>query len=83
MISRDSRLGVLDCPSSELVLLSRDATMLKKAVDDLSQSGYTAGHIGLQWAWYTISHNWVDYIAGTDSDPGDLAQDEKLAKYII
>ncbi len=83
MISRDSRLGVDDCPSSELVLLSRDETMLKDAVDDLSQSGFTAGHIGLQWAWYTISHNWVDYIAGTDSDPGDLATDEKLAKYII
>lgn len=81
MISRDSRLA--DCPSSPLVLLTSDQTALDSALDGLSGGGYTAGQIGLQWAWYTISHEWADYFDGTASDPGDMSKDDDLEKFII
>ncbi len=83
MISRDSRLEEDECPSSSLVLLTANESDLKTAIGNLSGGGYTAGHIGLQWAWYTISHKWADYIDGTDSDPGDMSTDDDLAKFII
>lgn len=81
MISRDAR--IVDCPSSEVVLLTHNEDALLEAVDNLSGGGWTAGQVGLQWAWYTISHNWADYIAGSESDPGDLSKDADLVKYII
>lgn len=83
MISRDSRLYKNYCPSAPLVTLTSNETTLTSAISGLTGSGYTAGHIGLQWAWYTISPKWVDYIPGTASDPGDMAIDDDLAKFII
>lgn len=83
MISRDSRLEKNDCPSSALVTLTSNETTLKNAISGLSGGGYTAGQIGLQWAWYTLSPKWAGYISGTGSDPGDMATDDDLAKFII
>ena len=83
MISRDSRLSQNYCPSAPLVPLTGNQTTLINAISGLNDGGYTAGHIGLQWAWYTISKRWTDYIDGTASDPGDMSIDEDLAKFII
>ncbi len=82
MISRDSRLKEDGCTSSRLVLLSDRETNLTSKVTALSTGGCTAGHIGLQWAWYTISQNWADYIP-VGSKPDSFATNDKLAKYII
>ncbi len=82
MISRDSRLPKNGCTSSKLVPLSAHEANLKAKVNALSTGGCTAGHIGLQWAWYTISHSWADYLP-KDSKPDDFATNDKLAKYII
>ncbi len=82
MISRDSRLPKYGCTSSEIVLLSSDETKLKNAISGLSTGGCTAGHIGLQWAWYTISKEWADYVPAA-SKPGDMSTDDELSKYII
>ncbi len=82
MISRDSRLPKKSCTSSKIVPLTSNKKTLDKAIGKLSTGGCTAGHIGLQWAWYTISSNWADYMA-SGSKPDDLATNDKLAKYII
>ncbi|WP_169054146.1 pilus assembly protein [Nitratireductor sp. XY-223] len=81
MISRDSRIAT--CPASPLVLLTSSESDLDTAIENLNSGGYTAGQIGLMWAWYTISYEWADYFDGTASDPGDMATDDDLAKYII
>ena len=44
--------------SSAIAPLSDDAEDLKAKIDRLSASGYTAGHLGTAWAWYTLSPNW-------------------------
>ena len=82
MISRDSRLPIDGCTSSKLMLLSANKNNLTGRITGLSTGGCTAGHIGLQWAWYTISHKWADYVP-TAAKPDDLATNDKLAKYII
>ena len=82
MISRDSRLDTDWCPSAALMPLSKDETALKNRINSLGASGWTAGHIGLQWAWYTLSHNWANYLPA-GSKPGDPIADDDLQKYII
>lgn len=82
MISRDSRLRENKCTNSALVALSGNETTLKNAINGLSTGGCTAGHIGLQWAWYTLSKNWADYLPAS-AKPGDMTINDELAKYII
>lgn len=65
---RDSRLGF--CPSAVLQPLTSDPDLLKDSVNQLSASGYTAGHIGIQWAWFTISPNWAPYFP-LEASPGE------------
>lgn len=82
MLPRDSRLKTSWCPSAAMMPLSRDETALKNRINSLGASGSTAGHIGLQWAWYTLSPNWADYLPA-GSKPGDPIADDDLQKYII
>ncbi len=48
------------CNSATIVPLTHVKSDLTAAVNALSVSGTTAGHIGLAWAWYLISPNFVD-----------------------
>ncbi|MCP4314996.1 MAG: pilus assembly protein [Hyphomicrobiales bacterium] len=83
MISRDARLEENQCPDSEIITLSSNKTTLDSAIDGFSSGGWTAGHIGLQWGWYTISHDWASYLP-SGSEPGDHTDpDEEIEKYII
>ncbi|WP_136658033.1 pilus assembly protein [Nitratireductor sp. XY-223] len=82
MLPRDSRLHTDWCPSAALMPLSSNESALKTRINSLNASGWTAGHIGLQWAWYTLSHDWYDYMP-SGSKPGDPAVDDDLQKYVI
>lgn len=82
MISRDSRLEDDKCLTAELVPLSSNESSLVKTIKNYRVDSGTAGQIGLQWAWYTISHNWANYLPN-GSEPGVLSTDSDLAKYII
>ena len=67
---------------TELQPLTSDAAKLKAVISSLSGGNTTAGAIGLQWAWYTVSPNWADYLPA-GSRPGDNAVNRRLKKYII
>jgi Flp pilus assembly protein TadG len=51
--------------ASRLRVLSSDRTALKSAVDGMVTSGSTAGHLGIAWAWYTLSPKWNQIFTGT------------------
>tara|TARA_Y100000052_G_scaffold27549_1_gene36162 strand:+ start:9996 stop:11216 length:1221 start_codon:yes stop_codon:yes gene_type:complete len=71
----------LSCPSSSLEPLTHKASHLKTEIGKLSANGWTAGHLGIAWAWYLISPDW-DKIWPKDSKP--LAYDEpKAVKAVI
>jgi len=56
----NGKKGKCTVPSDSAVMpLDDDKSKLKKAVDKLSASGGTAGHLGTAWAWYTLSPNWA------------------------
>ena len=82
MISRDSRLSKSACVNAPIVTLTTNKDDLDTAIDNLSAKGGTAGHIGLQWAWYTISHKWRNHLP-TSSQPGNHKVSADLDKYII
>jgi Flp pilus assembly protein TadG len=48
------------CPTAAIVPLTAEPNTLRDAINALSTSGWTAGHIGLGWGWYVVSHNWSD-----------------------
>lgn len=67
------------CPAPTIVPLtdlattaSRDA--FKAQIDALTTDGWTAGHIGLAWGWYTLSPEWTP-IWPTESDPKPYRED--------
>ncbi|WP_419907031.1 pilus assembly protein TadG-related protein [Hoeflea sp.] len=82
MISRDSRLDPDECLSEQIIPLTSTQSTLDTAIEGMSAEGGTAGHIGLQWAWYTISYNWRNYLPAT-SQPGDLTTNPDLDKYVV
>ena len=83
MISRDARLAEDWCPETAIVPLTSNQNTLETAIDSFSAIGYTAGAIGLQWGWYTVSHDWANYLP-SGSEPGDHTDpDAELNKYII
>ncbi len=58
-----------------LMPLSSDKDTLKSRIDDLRTTGYTAGHLGINWSWMTLSGKWRDIwpsgsAPGLDSDVG-------------
>jgi Flp pilus assembly protein TadG len=44
--------------ASRMRPLSSDKDTLKSAVDGMTTAGSTAGHLGIAWAWYTLSPKW-------------------------
>lgn len=46
------------CSSEPIVPLSSSKSTLTSAIDKLSDSGSTAGQIGLAWGWYMVSPAW-------------------------
>lgn len=48
------------CPSTAPVIpLTNDRARVETAIDGLSGTGGTAGHIGTAWGWYTLTPNWT------------------------
>jgi len=46
------------CPTKSVLMpLDSDKTVLKTAIDGFKEDGYTAGELGTEWAWYTLSPN--------------------------
>jgi Flp pilus assembly protein TadG len=60
MVNRDYRLAF--CPSAALEPLTADVSRLKATIGAFRASGYTAGHIGIQWSWYMLSRKWADVL---------------------
>lgn len=79
MVNRDVRLSY--CPSDALRPLTTDLDELNRSIRRFRASGYTAGHIGIQWSWYLLSPNWAPVLPAAakpaDHNPG------KVSKYAI
>jgi Flp pilus assembly protein TadG len=77
MVNRDARLGI--CPTATLVPLTADGQRLRDTINSFRADGVTAGQIGIQWAWYTLSTQWSEYLP-QGSRPSD---DDDVKKYAV
>ncbi|MBN9551148.1 MAG: VWA domain-containing protein [Alphaproteobacteria bacterium] len=69
------------CPVATIQPLTTDASALNNVIKDLDASGGTAGHIGVQWAWYMLSENWGS-VMNASQRPAKM-DPKKVAKYVI
>ncbi|QPC90268.1 pilus assembly protein [Mesorhizobium sp. INR15] len=88
MVNRDFWLsqfakdsGTAACPVATLVPLTADPAALKNVIKNLVASGGTAGHVGVQWAWYMLSENWGSVMKASER-PAKM-DPKKVAKYAI
>ncbi len=72
--------GKYYCPRSAVTPLTADTNALTTQINALRTDGWTAGHIGLAWGWYLVSHTW-QHIWPADSKP--KANHEKVIKAVL
>jgi Flp pilus assembly protein TadG len=72
------------CPSATLVPLTDDRDRLIQAVNSFAAQGWTAGHLGVQWAWNLVSDQWSTTFGGENApDPYARVKQNKLIKAVI
>lgn len=88
MVNRDyflsafaQQTGTAACPAATLKPLTADATSLKNVIKGFVASGGTAGHVGVQWAWYMLSENWGSVMKPSER-PAKM-DPKKVGKYVI
>ena len=69
------------CPVATVQPLTTDASALNNVIKNLEASGGTAGHIGVQWAWYVLSENWGGVMKASER-PAKM-DPKQVAKYVI
>lgn len=66
------------CPKAKLMPLTADSVALKAEIDKFVAVGGTAGHIGVQWAWYMLSDKWAGVLAASQAparaDPNEVGK---------
>jgi len=67
-----------NCPPnrSSIEPLTNDKPKLRRKINSLTAGGYTAGHLGVAWSYYTLSENWGDLWKGP-SRPEPYSTDTK------
>ncbi|MEO1650699.1 MAG: pilus assembly protein [Pseudomonadota bacterium] len=75
------------CVSAPLIPLSdlrkeKDRDDFKSEIDALTAQGWTAGHIGVAWGWYTISPEWHT-LWPNDSRPNPYGRKNNIKATVI
>ena len=72
--------GSTGCPGVEFLPLTDSNATLTSKINSLSTTGYTAGHTGIAWSWYTLSPKWSPlWPAGADPVAYDDDETVKIA----
>lgn len=87
LVNRDSRMsgtGMNACPAAKVIPLTADTATLLGAIGKFKANGYTAGAIGVQWAYYMLSPTWISAVKGAGLGDGPAAHNaRKLSKVAI
>lgn len=65
--------------NAEVLPLTNTKATLKSKISGLSVNGYTAGHLGTAWAWYTLSPNWNSLWPSSGAADYDTTKVNKIA----
>jgi Flp pilus assembly protein TadG len=87
LVNRDDRMsgyGLNACPEAQLIPLTGDSEALLGSIAEFKANGYTAGAIGVQWAYYMLSPKWRPAIQKAALGDGPADHDpKKLSKVAI
>jgi hypothetical protein len=87
LVNRDNQMtgsGLNKCPDAEVVPLTANSKTLLDTIDDFQANGYTAGAIGIQWAYYMLSPGWRPAITGAGLGDGPADHNtKKISKVAI
>jgi Flp pilus assembly protein TadG len=87
LVNRDDRMtgkGMNACPEAEVIPLTGDSEALLDSIGKFEANGYTAGAIGVQWAYYMLSPEWSPAIVGAGLGDGPAAYNSsKISKVAI
>ncbi len=70
------------CPAATIQPLTNDKATLAAQIDSLNAGGWTAGHLGVAWAWYLVSPNWAN-IWPAASQPVAYGDDQTIKAVIL
>lgn len=73
--------GTKACPDAAVMPLTANVDALKTTIKALNASGGTAGHIGVQWAWYMLSDKWNSVLSASQQPAA--ANPGKVSKFAI
>ncbi len=78
-----SGLDALDvhtvCPDAVIMPLTDNLAQIKAALDSYVAEGITAGHVGMQFAWYLVSEKWRNFWPGS----GRPSRDSERQKVVV
>jgi len=57
-VSNNAANNKYECPTATIQPLTSDRATLDAKINSLAAGGWTAGHIGLAWGWYAVTHRW-------------------------
>lgn len=60
-VSDNTQNPKYECAATPITPMLADRSTLETKIAALSTGGWTAGHIGLAWGWYMVSHNWSSF----------------------
>lgn len=87
LVNRDDRMdgkGLNACPDAKVIPLSADSKTLLDSIGKFEAKGFTAGAIGIQWAYYMLSPEWRTAIEGAKLGDGPAPHNpKKLSKVAI
>jgi Flp pilus assembly protein TadG len=82
-VTSDRRnFGGFICDNPEILPLTAENRRLTDSINDFTASGWTAGHIGIQWGWYTLSPEFSD-VWSADSTPAAYDDNETLKVMVV
>ncbi len=70
------------CPDAKILPLTSKKKKLIKTVNGYEAAGWTAGHLGIQWAWNLISENWGGVWDGA-SRPKDYGTKDLIKAVVL
>lgn len=87
LVNRDDRVtdsGMNSCPGAKIVPLTADSEILLGSINKFRANGWTAGAIGIQWAYYMLSPGWRPAIEAASLGDGPADHNaKKVSKVAI
>lgn len=71
-----------NCSDSEIQPLTDNRTTLLNSINALETDGFTSGHTGIGWGWYTLSPNWSD-LWPANSVGAAYSDDDEVLKFAL